>query len=256
MEYFWKQQDDIPQGMGYPLFGKEHILSTAVTLMTVVLFICIFIRRDKRLQERILKLIPLFLIFLETFKDLFLVSVSRFGKWYLPLHVCSMGIFVFSLAEYLPWKKAKKVFGEIALILIMPGALAALIFPDWTVYYPVLNFINLYAYVWHGLLVLYPVLLLIRKDITPSVKHIHYIILFLCVVVPPIYAFDKAYGVNYFFVNWPERDTPLAWLASFMGNPGYLIGYAVMTVTVILLIYLILYCFTVNKRERKSDNGI
>ena len=254
MEYFWKQQDDIPQGMGYPLFGKEHILSTAITLIIVVLFICIFIKRNKKTQQRILKAIPLFLILLESFKDLFLVSVHRFGIWYLPLHVCSMGIFVFSLAEYLPWKKAKKVFGEIALILIMPGALAALIFPDWTVYYPVLNFINLYAYVWHGLLVLYPILLLIRKDVTPSVKHIHYIILFLCIVVPPIYAFDKHYGVNYFFVNWPERDTPLAWLASFMGNPGYLIGYTVMAVTVILLIYLILYCFTGRKKD--TDNGI
>ena len=254
MEYFWKQQDDIPRGMGYPLFGKEHILSTAITLIIVVLFICFFTGRNKKTKERILKAIPLSLILLETFKDLFLVSAGRFGIWYLPLHVCSMGIFVFSLAEYLPWKKAKKVFGEISLILIMPGALAALIFPDWTVYYPVLNFINLYAYVWHGLLVLYPLLLLIKKEINPSVKHIHYIILFLCIVVPPIYAFDKHFGVNYFFVNWPERDTPLAWLASFMGNPGYLAGYAVMAVAVILLVYLILYCITGRKKEH--DNGI
>ena len=35
MEYFWRQQDDIPQGMGYPLFGIAHILSVAVTLIAV-----------------------------------------------------------------------------------------------------------------------------------------------------------------------------------------------------------------------------
>ena len=240
MEYFWKQQDDIPAGMGYPLFGKEHIASTAVTLLIVVVFICIFKRCNRKTQGRILKLIPVFLVLLETFKDLFLVSVGRFGRWYLPLHVCSMGIYVFLLSEFLPWNKAKKVFGEIALVLIMPGALAALIFPDWTVYYPVFNFINLYAYVWHGLLVLYPLLLLIKREVQPSLKHIHYILIFLAVVVPPIYLFDKKYNVNYFFVNWPERDTPLAWLASFMGNPGYLLGYGILALLVILIVYLIL----------------
>ena len=248
MEYFWKQQDDIPQGMGYPLFGKEHIASTAITLLIVVLFICIFRKQNDKTRSRILKLIPVFLVLLEAFKDLFLVSVGRFGKWYLPLHVCSMGIYVFMLSEYLPWKKAKQVFGEIALVLIMPGALAALIFPDWTVFYPVLNFINLYAYVWHGLLVLYPLLLLINREVHPSIKHIHYILIFLCAVVPPIYLFDKKYNVNFFFVNWPERDTPLAWLASFMGNPGYLIGYGILALLVILIVYTNLYFFTKNKK--------
>ncbi len=240
MEYFWKQQNDIPQGMGYPLFGKEHILSTAITLLIVVIFICIFRKQSNKTQSRILKFIPIFLVLLETFKDLFLVSVGRFGRWYLPLHVCSMGIYIFLLSEFFPWKNAKQVFGEIALVLIMPGALAALIFPDWTVFYPVLNFINLYAYVWHGMLVLYPLLLLIKREVHPSVKHIHYILLFLCVVVPPIYLFDKIYNVNFFFVNWPETDTPLAWFASFMGNPGYLLGYGILALIVILIVYLIL----------------
>jgi hypothetical protein len=27
MDYFWKQHDDIPEGMGYPLFGVAHLIS-------------------------------------------------------------------------------------------------------------------------------------------------------------------------------------------------------------------------------------
>ena len=42
------------------------------------------------------------MVALEVFKDLFLVSVGRFGIGYLPLHVCSIGIFVFMFREYLP----------------------------------------------------------------------------------------------------------------------------------------------------------
>ena len=239
MEYFWKQQNDIPEELGYHLFGLEHILSTTLTLLLVVLFAVLFKRLNDKKQRIVLKAIPVFMVLLEAFKDLFLVRVGRFGLGYLPLHVCSMGIFVFFLREYLPWEGLKRALGEIAFILIMPGSLAALIFPNWTELYPVFNFMNLYSFVWHGLLVLYPILILMRGEIEPTVKHIHYPIIFLCIVVPPIYAFDKHFGYNYFFVNRPEKDTPLEWMASFMGNPGYLIGYAVLAIVIMLIIYLI-----------------
>ena len=259
MEYFWKQQDDIPFGNGYPLFGKEHIASTAVTLVMVVLFAFLFRKSDEKKQRRILKAIPLFMAALEIFKDLFLVSVHRFGLGYLPLHVCSIGIFVFMLREILPWKKAKDIFGEVAVILIMPGALAALIFPDWTYLYPVLNFINLHSFVWHGLLVLYPLMILINGEVKPSVKHIHYVLLFLCAVVPPIYAFDKKTGCNYFFVSRPEVSTPLEWIYNITGSKGYLIGYGVLTVSVILVEYVILYLLGFNenglRRHRNSQSS-
>ena len=242
MEYFWKQQFDIPDGMGYPLFGVAHLLSVAITLAIVIFKAYSFTRVQEKTKQLILKSIPIFMVILEIAKDLFLVSVHRFGVGYLPLHACSIGIFVFLLREFLPWQWAKKVFGEIAFVLIMPASLTALIFADWTIYYPVLNFINLHSYVWHGLLVLYPLLVLLHGEVSPSVKHIHYIIIFLCMVVPPIYAFDRHFRCNYFFVNWPPKDTPLEWCASFMGVPGYLIGFALMTLAVILLVYAVCWC--------------
>ena len=54
MDYFWKQQDDLPAGIGY-----------------------------------------------------------------LPLHICSIGIFVFLVSEYAPFAKIKEIFGEIAYIFGM-----------------------------------------------------------------------------------------------------------------------------------------
>ena len=116
-------------------------------------------------------------------------------------------------------------------------------------YYPVANFINLHSYVWHGLLVLYPVLLMLLGKTRPSVNHFHYVLIFLCMIVPPIYAFDKHLGVNYFFVNWPEKDTPLEWFAGYMGNPGYLAGYALLAIVVMLTEYLILFLI------RKINSG-
>jgi uncharacterized membrane protein YwaF len=111
---------------------------------------------------------------------------------------------------------------------------------------------NLYSYVWHGLLVLYPVMLFVRKEIRLSIKHIHYVIGFLCVVVPPIYAFDKHFGCNYFFVNRPVPDTPLEWMADRMGNPGYLLGYVALTLGVILVMYFLIWIFYQLSPEKKA----
>ena len=108
MEYFWKQQDDIPEGMGYPLFGVAHLLSVGITLILVFLFVLWFRKMDDRKQRKVLKVIPIVMLMLEAFKDIFLVSVKRFGLTYLPLHICSIGIFVFLFREYLPWKKTKE----------------------------------------------------------------------------------------------------------------------------------------------------
>ncbi len=250
MEYFWMQQDDIPDGMGYPLFGVAHLLSVAITLVAVAVAAGLFRRLDDRKQVRFLKVLPLVMVALEVFKDLFLVSIHRFGLGYLPLHVCSIGVFVFLFREYIPWKRAKDVLGEIAFVLIMPASLAALIFADWTVYYPVLNFINIHSYIWHGALVLYPILILLRGEIAPSIRHIHWNVLFLCIIVPPIYLFDKHFGCNYFFVNWPVANSPLSWCASFMGNPGYLVGYAGMVLAAMVVVYLCLYAFGKIRQEK------
>ena len=249
LEYFWKQQDDIPAGMGYPLFGAAHLLSVGITLFLTVFLIFFIHRLEKRKQRTFLKLLPLAMLGLEVFKDFFLVSVHRFGIGYLPLHICSIGIFVFLLREWLPWRWAKDAFGEIAFIIIMPASIAALVFADWTIYYPVLNFMNIYSYIWHGALILYPALLKVRGEIRPSIGHIYYCLLFLFVVVPPIYAFDKYFGCNYFFVNWPVPNSPLSWMASLMGNPGYLLGYAALTFAVILMMYLVIEL----RKKFKSD---
>jgi len=238
--YFWKQQDDIPEGMGYPLFGVAHLSSVAITILFVVVLIIFVSRMEEKRQRRLLKIMPGFMVVMEVFKDLFLVSVHRFGIGYLPLHICSIGIFIFLLRELLPWRQAKKALGEISFMVIMPASIVALMFADWTVYYPVLNFMNIYSYVWHGMLILYPMLLKVRGDIDPSIKNIRYVLIFLLLVVLPVYIFDKCFGCNYFFVNWPIPDSPLSWMASFLGNPGYLIGYAALTLSVILLMYLVI----------------
>ena len=236
--YFWVQYEDLPAGMGYGRFSAEHWATLVVCALLIVACVLLFRHLSPAAREKVLLVIPFIMLALECFKDLFLVKAGHFGPGYLPLHLCSLGVFVFLLIAFSKTDRWKGIFGEIAVTLILPGTIAALLFPDWAHLYPVWNFMNLYGYLWHSLLVLYPLLCLAQKLVHLSIRHMYYDWIFLVCTVPPVYLFDRLFGCNYMFVNWPPRGTPLAWIASITGDHYYLIGYAVFSVLVILMIYI------------------
>ncbi len=245
MNYFWTHQYELPPGSGYAHGSAAHLLSIALVAAAVVACLC----RTAGVRKRMVRIIPLLLLVMEIFKDLYLVRTGYFGVGYLPLHLCSMGIPVFLLAVY--GGRARAFFTEIAMILILPGSIFAILFPDWNMY-PVWNFMNLYSWVWHGLLVLFP--LLIRSGWKSDIRNLWKPLTFLAAVVPPVYLFDRRYDCNYLFINWPPEGTPLEWLAGFMGVPGYLAGYAVLALAVIAAAYFIYYLIDPAGRNRSQGN--
>lgn len=227
---FWTHQYDLPEGTGYLHGSPAHILSAAAIAAGVAL--CLLCPR--RVRERMIRTLPILLLCMEIFKDLYLALTGHFDVGFLPLHLCSMGIPVFLLSVY--GSRAKSFFSEIAMVLILPGAVAAMLFPDWNMY-PVWNFMNLYSWVWHGILVLFPLLLLRSGAARPALRGIWKPMVFLAAVVPPVYLFDRKFSCNYLFILWPPEGTPLTWMAKYLGVPGYLAGYAVLVAIVITAVY-------------------
>ena len=66
----------------------------------------------------------------------------------------------------------------------------------------------------------------IRQPVIPS-----------CCYVPPHHPLNPKIGSNYMFLNEPPTNTPLEFLANQMGNPGYLIGYAIFIFLLMLTLY-------------------
>ena len=247
MKYFWKQYEDLPDGLGYGRFSTEHILTLIAAAAIIILLVYWFSKSTDKGRKRFLTVIPLLMVVMECFKDSFLAVSGHFGVGYLPLHLCSLGVFIFLLYLASKTDKWKSVFSEIALTLILPGSIAALLFPDWAHLYPVFNFMNLYGYAWHTLLVVYPLLMMKNGDSDLSIRHFHYDCLFLLVVVPPVYLFDKRFDCNYMFVNRPPKGTPLELVYNITGDTWYLLGYVVFAVLVILVIYTVISIFKKGK---------
>lgn len=127
---------------------------------------------------------------------------------------------------------------EIALCLFMPGAVLGILFPVWNVY-PPFHYMTIHGFIYHALIILYPWLLFVSGNVRPRTKHIWQPVLFLCCIVPPVYLFNKKFDSNYMFINYPPANTPLKILADQIGNPGYLLGYAIFIFLMILILYQI-----------------
>ena len=170
---FFRYWDELPQDGGFRLFGWIHIC-----WLVGIIFVCIvaghyYRKADAVVQDRILKILTCVCLCLELGKDLYLILIGEMGVSYLPFEMCGLAIFVELGFAFFHWK----LLGEVMCVISMPGAMAALLFPDWT-RYPLLNYMHINTFLLHGLLVLVPVLVLVSGRYKPSIKRIWQI--FLC----------------------------------------------------------------------------
>lgn len=238
--YFWKEIHDLPAGIGFGLFSRQHFAALLCCALGIAAVLRFFLKFSKKRQDAFLKTVALSLLTGNLLRDLFLLAVHRMSLAYLPLHLCSFAIFVYLLQAFLPDRFLffRKALGEIGLVLLMPGTICALIFPDWTAY-PLWNFMCLHSFIWHAVLVFYPLALFMSRRIQPSIRHLWYPILYLCILVPPTAIFNHFTGCNYLFIMRPPKGTPLELLYSLLGS-YWRIGYALLVLAILFLIYLFL----------------
>lgn len=246
LEYFFTYCDDIPEGMGFSMFGWAHILWLLFLLAGICVCLKCIGRCEKRAADIWIRCIGSFLLFLIVFRIAVIVLMGKMSVYELPLHLCSMaGILCFIHAWWNIWW-----IGQVLYTLCLPGTVFALIFPNWTEY-PAVHWITIQSFLFHGGIVLYVVSQLKRGMIKPRFRDIRQSLLFLLVTVPIIYIFDGYFRVNFMFVRIPSSDSPLSWMARYMGVPGYLCGYA-------LLVLFVMACMNggyelYDRLQRKKD---
>ena len=171
-----------------------------------------------------------------------LVSAGLYSIYFLPLHLCSLALFI----SFFHALSGSPLLGDFLYAIALPGAACALLFPDWTSY-PAMNLLSINSFLNHILLVSYPVMLVYNKDIKPDLHRLPSCMLMLILIAVPIFAFDKIFDANYLFLNWPSPGSPLELFAGLLGQPGYLLGYIPMLTAV----WACLYLPTVRKSPRK-----
>ena len=231
MRYFMDTTETIPAGVGFTLFDTMHLLWLLACLLITVTCIVWYKRLSDR-GRRVWRIsVAALLLADELFKVVMLIAGGRYLPGYLPLHLCSINIFVIAVHAFKP---SKMISGYLYTVAI-PGAIAALLFPSWTSL-PVGNFMHLHSFTVHILLALYPITLASAGELYPQVKKIPQYLSLLIIMAIPIWFINLALDTNFMFLMSADPGNPLYLFQEELGN--HLYGFPVLIIAVLIVMYV------------------
>ena len=222
---------------GFSLFGTEHLLALVFIFATVVFLVLLYSRLRTKNRKIMLFVICFLLPILEIWKICRLCMLGQYGIGYLPLHFCSLAVYLYPVCCLLSPGKFRDTLTGFCFSALFPAALSALLFPDWTDM-PILSFLSLHSFIWHMLQILMPLCLFSAKEYRAKVWHSITNLLLLFSFGIPIFIFDRITGCNYWFLLRPVPGTPLETLFHILGKTGYLPALAAFASMIILLMSL------------------
>lgn len=232
MRCFMDTVETIEPGLGFSHFDGTHLIWLAFFL-TVVVCNAVWYRKmgaAGRVCWR--KTIALLLIADELFKMIILIIGRRFLPSYLPLHLCSINIFVIAIHAWKP----SRLLSNFLYTICIPGTMAALLFPSWT-QLPVLNFMHLHSFTVHILLAMYPIVLGLNRELKPTVKALPKCLLLLVGMAGIALVFDLIFeDANFMFLMYADPGNPLYYFEKLWGS--HLWGFLVLVPAVLFVMYL------------------
>jgi hypothetical integral membrane protein (TIGR02206 family) len=231
---FFTPEYDIPADQGFTLYGPEHLVTLMVLLFLSLLVLWWFKRQSKALQNQVLRAMSVAMIIMELLKDFILGVIGAFSIGYLPLHLCSIAMF---LCLYYAFHPESDRCGQLLYSVCLPGALCALLFPDWT-RFPLWHFQSLHSFLYHAMLVQFSLFPLVSGRIRPGLRQVPRSFGFLVLVAVPVGFLNHLLGTNYMFLSRPSKGSPLEFLSVLPGTFGYLLGYGLLVLGVLFLMEL------------------
>ncbi|MCD8133224.1 MAG: YwaF family protein [Clostridiales bacterium] len=231
-EFYFTYWNDLPSDSGYDTFGIVHLTWLAGMAVAIVLCSVLFLKCSSSAQERFLKTLAVIMLAMEAYRETVLIVTGHMEFENLPLHLCGLAIFVEVLFAFF----SNSFLGEFTCVACLPGAASALIFPDW-LRYPTVNYMNLHGFIMHGILVMFPILVLISGKYIPNIRRIYMPVLFFAVAAPILHCLNTWQGSNFMFLNRPSLGSPFETVYEAYGYGAYLAVFVATVFAVILAMY-------------------
>lgn len=231
MKYFLHTIETVPDGLGFSHFGTLHLIWIAIGVL-IIAFCSVWYRKlSKQGRDRWKKAVAMLIVADEVFKVIMLLIGNRYNASYLPLHLCSINIFVIAIHAWRP----SQLLGGFLYTVCIPGAIAALLFPSW-ISLPLANFMHLHSFTVHILLALYPIVLFTAGELRPSVKQLHKYLLLLVIMAIPIWGINLLLDTNFMFLMYAEEGNPLLLFEQLWGS--HLLGFPVLIAGILAVMYI------------------
>ncbi|MBQ7378361.1 MAG: YwaF family protein [Clostridia bacterium] len=245
-QYFFETKDTIPKGVGFEPFDATHMF-WLVLLVILAVTGCLIYRRLDEKRRKIFRIVLASLIVAdELYKIIGLLAIGKYTAGYLPLHLCSINVFIIAIHAFKPYR----VLDNFLYTVCIPASLAALLLPNWTKL-PLLNFMHIHSSTVHILLLLYPLILTVCGDIKPCFRDLPKSLALLLGFAIPIYGVNVWLGKNFMFLMKPDGIAPLVFFENLWGN--HLYGYPVLITAIVAVMYAPwLIAYWVQKKRKKS----
>lgn len=224
--------------IGFELYGMGHLIWLVSILIVTVIIGNIYKNSSYLQKEKIKRFFAVAILLSEILKDIVLAIAGADMIGYLPMHLCSFAILGMMAHSYGHWQE---VTGQLMAYAFFPGAIAALLFCNWTEY-PFLNYMCIHSFAFHGWIVCYFVMLYRAAEIRPSYSGLWKTVAAMLLASIPVYFFNIAFDTNYLFLNEASEGSPLVivWnlFGTRFGEIGYLIGAALLVIIVFHILYV------------------
>lgn len=228
--YFFDCTETIPAGVGFAPYGGAH-LAWLVAAALCFAGGCLFYRRlCGRGRRRMRLVIAALTVGDELFKIWLLASHGNYTVDYLPLHLCSINIFIVLWHALRPRSETK----EFLYAICLPGAMAALLFPSWSALPPTCG-MHIHSFTVHILLALYPLLLTAGGEVHPQPRHIPRLLGLLALCAVPAVIVNQICGTNFMFLREAGPGNPLQPFEALFGT--HLAGIPILIAAVLLILY-------------------
>lgn len=230
MKYLLATTDTIEAGVGFAPFDACHWTWLGVFVLFTLTCCLVYRRMGQKSRRRMRIAMAAAIVADEGLKVATLLLGGNYSYGYLPLHLCSINLFLIAWHAFRP----SKVLDNYLYAVCVPAAMAALIFPNWTEL-PPSSLMHIHSFTFHMLLACYPVMLLIGGDIRPQARTLPGVVLLLGCLAGIAAIANEVLGTNFMFLSYASKGNPLYWFEKHWGD--HLWGYAVLAPLLLVGMY-------------------
>lgn len=232
MPDFLKSRFTIEPGKGMDSYSLGHFIWLGLLFFLIFFLGKKYRAADEDKRKKIRIAIASLIMLDEIVKDIIMPITGQWDWSFLPLHLCSISVFV----VFIHALTGNRILEEYTYAITLPTASMAMAFPDWTGALPCMNLMCIHSFSIHLLLVLYPCLLLYGGFI-PSAKQLFRLIPIVAFLAFVMYFVNGALGTNFFFVNGGGDGNPLTFLEKYIGG-WYRLAFPVIAAICWIPMYL------------------
>jgi uncharacterized membrane protein YwaF len=225
---------------GVSMYSQTHLLWLA-SAAAFALWCALCARR----KPELCRALGLVLLCAELTRVCVIYCCGQLDHGFLPLHLCGVAVYACALHA----ARGGELLGELIYSSFAPGALAALLFPDWLAYPPT-SFLFLSSFGIHMLICGYACAMLASGAHTPDARRLPRCFAVLLIYAFAVWCIDRLLRVNYLFLLHPAAGSPLEWFEEVL--PWYALGYLPMVAIVWVALYAPLYLRRISPRANRT----